>query len=339
MEKCFKTINHVIDMMMKQDERIYLLGEDILDPYGGAFKVYSGLSTKYRNRVITSPISEQALVGIANGMAIRGMLPILEIMFGDFMTLTFDQVFNHLVKFEGMYDSQISPRVIIRTPMGGYRGYGPTHSQSLEKFFVGIPNLAVYALSHLGPLRELLISIIEKETRPTLIIENKTLYSIDNDLLENNSYNNFRTNVHWGKDGSYCISLSIYEGVDEDFTLITYGGVVLEVLKAVEELYFEHELLGKVIILTSLNSFDYSPALDSLKKSGCLITVEEGAGFFGIGNGIVSTICENNFNLINKAPLVITAPPTFIPSSKILEKEMLPNKERISREIFNHLNS
>lgn len=337
MEKCFKTINRVIDMMMDKDEQIYLLGEDILDPYGGAFKVYTGLSTKYQNRVITSPISEQALIGIANGMAIRGLLPIVEIMFGDFMTLAFDQVFNHLVKFEEMYDGQTSPRIIIRTPMGGYRGYGPTHSQSLEKFFVGIPNLAVYALTHLGPLTQLLTHIIEKETRPTLIIENKIFYSLDNDLLLNNNHGNFNTMVHWGEDGSYTVSLSITDDTEEDFTLITYGGIALEVLGAVEKLYLEHELSGKIIIITSLNTFDYAPVIQSLKKSGCIITVEEGAGLLGIGNGIVSTICEKYFHLLKKPPLTICSPPTIIPSSRILEKMMLPSVESIFEKISIHL--
>lgn len=336
MEKCFKIINHAIDMMMEKDEKIYLLGEDILDPYGGAFKVYTGLSTKYGDRVITSPISEQALVGIANGMAMRGLLPIVEIMFGDFTTLAFDQIFNHLVKFEGMYNGQIAPRVLIRTPMGGYRGYGPTHSQSLEKFFVGIPNLSVYALSHLGPLNELLLNIYENDTKPSLIIENKQLYGINNDKLTNNIHRNFRTSVDWGADGSYNVSLSMTDAED-DYTLVTYGGVVLEVIEAVEELYMEYELSGKIIVITSLNAFDQTQVIQSVKETGCLITVEEGAGLFGIGNGIVSAICEKHFDKLKKAPLIISSPSSFIPSSKVLEREMLPSSKRIFNEISNHL--
>ena len=122
-----------------------MLGEDILDPYGGAFKVTRGLSTDFPTRVRTTPISEAAIAGVSAGLALAGFRPIAEIMFGDFLALCFDQIANHISKYGAMYDGAATCPVVIRTPSGGGRGYGPTHSQSLEKHFLGIPHLRVVA--------------------------------------------------------------------------------------------------------------------------------------------------------------------------------------------------
>ncbi len=131
--------------ILEQDPRAVVLGEDILDPYGGAFKVTQGLSTRFPDRVFTTPISEAAIVGVSVGLALRGRHPIAEIMFGDFVTLAADQLINHAAKYAAMYNGRVRVPLVVRTPMGGGRGYGPTHSQSLERLFLGIPHLTVLA--------------------------------------------------------------------------------------------------------------------------------------------------------------------------------------------------
>ncbi len=130
---------------LQQDERVYLLGEDILDPYGGAFKVTRGCSTAFPEQVFTTPISEAGLAGLSAGMALRGLRPVLEIMFGDFITLVTDQLVNHISKLRWMYNNTVNLPLVIRAPMGGRRGYGPTHSQTLEKLFMGVPGLTLAA--------------------------------------------------------------------------------------------------------------------------------------------------------------------------------------------------
>ena len=117
--------------------------EDLLDPYGGAFKATKGLSTKFPTRVLPTPISEAAIIGIACGMAIGGLRPIVEIMFGDFIMLGADQLLNHLLKYEWMYNNKVKIPVTIRTTMGGGRGYGPTHSQSLEPILASMPGIKI----------------------------------------------------------------------------------------------------------------------------------------------------------------------------------------------------
>ena len=121
---------------MENNPSVFVIGEDIKDPYGGAFKVTKGLSSKFPDRVLTTPISESAIVGFGTGLAISGYRPIVEIMFGDFITLCVDQIVNGASKFKWMYGDNFDVPLVIRTPMGGNRGYGATHSQTLENLFL-----------------------------------------------------------------------------------------------------------------------------------------------------------------------------------------------------------
>src|SRR5512136_3421232 len=171
-----ESLNSALHHAMENDERVYVIGEDILDPYGGAFKVTRGLSTKFPGRVLTTPISEAAIAGLAGGMALRGLRPVAELMFGDFVTLIADQLVNHAAKFRWMYNDNVHVPVVVRTPMGGRRGYGPTHSQSLEKMFLGVPGLKVVAPNSLGNPGDLLLAAIADDD-PVLFIEHKLLYT------------------------------------------------------------------------------------------------------------------------------------------------------------------
>src|SRR5512136_2700517 len=170
-----ESLNSALHHAMENDERVYVIGEDLLDPYGGAFKVTRGLSTKFPGRVLTTPISEAAIAGLAGGMALRGLRPVAEIMFGDFVTLIADQLVNHAAKFRWMYNDSVRVPMVVRSPMGGRRGYGPTHSQSLEKMFLGVPGLKVVAPHTLGNPGNLLESAITDDD-PVLFIEHKLLY-------------------------------------------------------------------------------------------------------------------------------------------------------------------
>jgi 2-oxoisovalerate dehydrogenase E1 component len=116
---------------LDSDPRAIFLGEDIADPYGGAFKVSKGFTTQFPERALTTPISEAAITGVGIGLALTGRRAFVEIMFGDFITLAFDQIVNNASKFYHMYNGKLSCPVVVRAPMGGRRGYGPTHSQSL----------------------------------------------------------------------------------------------------------------------------------------------------------------------------------------------------------------
>ncbi|MFC7644147.1 hypothetical protein ACFQX6_28000 [Streptosporangium lutulentum] len=142
-----ENLNAALHGLLDDDPTAYLLGEDILDPYGGAFKVTKGLSTRFPGRVIGTPISEGALTGVAAYLALTGNTAVAEIMFGDFVALAFDQLCNFASKSVSMYGRRLPLRMVVRCPTGGGRGYGPTHSQSLQKHFVGMPGLSLYEMS------------------------------------------------------------------------------------------------------------------------------------------------------------------------------------------------
>ena len=166
-------LNQALHHAMDVNPNVYMLGEDILDPYGGAFKVTRGLSTRFPDRVWTTPISEAAIAGIAAGMALRGLRPVVEIMFGDFLSLVYDQIFNHAAKFRWMYNGKVRVPIVIRTPMGGRRGYGPTHSQCTEKLFLGVPGLRIIACNAFSDPNATLSTAILDSEDPVLFVEHK----------------------------------------------------------------------------------------------------------------------------------------------------------------------
>src|SRR5579884_3850753 len=118
-----QSLNQAMRAAFERDERVHLIGEDLSDPYGGAFKVTLGLSTRWPDRVHSTPISEAAIVGLAVGMALGGLRPVAEIMFGDFLTLCADQLVNHAAKFPAMYNGKCRVPMVVRAPVGAGRGY------------------------------------------------------------------------------------------------------------------------------------------------------------------------------------------------------------------------
>ena len=239
---------------MQEDDTIFVIGEDIEDPYGGAFKVTKGLSTKYPQRVLTTPISEAAILGFSSGLAIRGFKPILEIMFGVFITLCTDQIVNGISKFHWMYGEKIDVPLVIRTPMGGYRGYGPTHSQSIESLFLSVPGINIVSPTNYHDPGKMLISSVMENSNPTLFIENKVLYSQKLKIIdqEGKLMTGMLGVIDKYKKTLPTISLKIDRNDSTDVTLITYGGVSNLAVSAALETYMEDEINVEVLIVSSL---------------------------------------------------------------------------------------
>ena len=308
---------------------VYLLGEDVLDPYGGAFKVTRGLSTSYPDRVITSPVSEAGITGIAAGMALRGLRPVVEIMFGDFITLAADQVINHLAKFRGMYNEQVRVPLVIRTPMGGRRGYGPTHSQTLEKLYLGVPGLTVLAPTNLGDPGQLLMDAILYSDDPVLFIENKLLYLLP--LQPPGTNSEFR--VLSVSDTSMGFATPIYrvtlrDAPAPDLTIYAYGYMAELARQAIARLAYEHEIFAELVVPTRLAPFEISTLLDSLRRTHHLLTVEEGTLSLGWGAEILARSMETaSMRLENTRRLA--APDIPIPAASTLENSVLPQVDQI----------
>jgi pyruvate/2-oxoglutarate/acetoin dehydrogenase E1 component len=319
MPTILERLNHALHHAMETDERVYLLGEDIIDPYGGAFKVTRGLSTKFPERVLTTPISEAAIVGIANGLALRGLRPVVEIMFGDFVTLIADQIINHAAKFRWMYNDQVRVPLVVRAPMGGRRGYGPTHSQSLEKLFLGVPGLRVIAPNSLGNPAELLEFAIRQDEGPILFVEHKILYT--RPMLEAKDLVDWK--VESGGEYPYFVLRSAY---DAQLTIATYGYNFELARAAAIELAYEYEIFAEIVLFSQLSPFELSPLFDSLRRTGRLLTIEEGSLTLGWGAEVAASTAENIYGVKIRRAAALNLP---IANSNTLEDEILPSQEKI----------
>ena len=252
------SLNLGLHQAFSSDSRVILLGEDILDPYGGAFKVTRGLSSAFPDRVITAPISEAGIIGLAGGMALRGLLPVVEIMFGDFLTLGADQIINHLTKFHEMYNFQVNVPVVIRTPMGGRRGYGPTHSQTLEKHFLGVSGLRVMAPFNalgdqtMGAPGQLLADAILKNDGPLLFIENKQQYLLPLIPTQDPGSPFQCEDIH--ADGGWY-RVNIKNAPQAEISLAAYGYMAQLAMQAQLTLAYEHEIFSEIIVPTRLSPF------------------------------------------------------------------------------------
>ena len=318
-------INTFFKEKIKQDDKVVFIGEDVLSPYGGAFKIARDLSFISPERVFSTPISEAAIVGISNGLALNGFKPFAEIMFGDFVTLALDQIINHASKFHHMYNKQINCPVVIRTPMGGHRGYGPTHSQTLDRFLIGIDNVTTVALNtFIDPT--IIFQTVYEEKHPVIIIENKVDYG--KKIAQNQS-----------KHFTYSISQDRYPVVhikpvvsEPNLTIVCYGGMADLLANALEDIFVNCDIKPELIVPTIISDTSVVSIIkESVEQTRRLLIVEEGSSYGGYGGELIASLIELLTTTIKVRR--IGALPVPIPSVKSLESQVLPNKERIIKEI------
>jgi 2-oxoisovalerate dehydrogenase E1 component len=316
-------LNDVLRDRLRRCPEAILLGEDIADrspgteaDYGGAFKVTRGLSTAFPGRVINFPISEAALIGFGTGLAIAGFRPIVEIMFGDFMTLTFDQILQHAAKFRRMFAGRVKVPLIIRTPMGGKRGYGPTHSQSLEKFFLGIPDLAVIALNAAVPPERVYEAVFARED-PTLVVENKVLYTLP-------------IQPRPATDEPFPTVRVTMDDLAPAVTIVCYGEMLGSVSEAAHRTFIEDEVVSEIVAPTCLHPLNIAPIAESVARSRRLVVVEEGTSTAAFGSEVIARLAETGVRIDAFRRLGNN---TIVPSSLAAEMELLPNVRSIAAAI------
>jgi len=319
---------------MVDDSKVYIIGEDILDPYGGAFKVTKGLSSAFPSRVLTTPISEAGLTGAAIGMALRGMRPVVEIMFGDFVTLATDQIINSATKFRWMYNDQVRVPLVVRVPMGGYKGYGPTHSQSLESMFMGVPNLLMVSPSLYFAPGELLLKAM-KHDDPVLFVEHKALYA--QPLYPRNERQGLpvpHLSIVNPVSEWPTVRLSITPDETPDVTVIAYGYVASLAVQAAVDLFMDDELLVEVLVPSCLKPVPIDDFLPSINRSGRVVVVEEGHLTGGWAAEVSSLIGEHAFHLLHSPVIRVAAKDLSIPSGRALEEQVLPSVADIRKSIM-----
>ncbi len=313
------------DCLQSEGELLFL-GEDIADPYGGAFKVSRGLSTQFPDQVFSTPISEAAIVGFANGVALAGGKAVAEIMFGDFATLAVDQIVNQAAKMHHMYAGKATVPLVVRLPSGGYRGYGPTHSQSLERMFCGTPGLKVVAISRRHDPAIVLKAATIDDPNPVVFVENKLLYSLPPHLQPPRGFRFIPQMPQRPGDYPPLNYASAEPEVKADCTVVAYGGLTDKVEAAMEQLILQHEWEFDYFVLTQLHPLDPTTIQESVAVSGRLVTVEEAPESYGIGAEVAASVVE-----AGRPTRVarVGARPMPIPNSRVQEDEALPSVERI----------
>ena len=317
-------INHFFHKLSKEDNKVLFFGEDIVDPYGGAFKITKNLKVKFKEQIYSTPISEATIVGMSSGLAIEGYKPIVEIMFGDFLSLTFDQILNNLSKFYSMYNRSIKLPLIIRTPMGAGRGYGPTHSQSIEKYFFGIIGLNVYSLNTMFPIDRIYLDAFNN-SNPNLIIENKKQYNFILSDLNEAKYKSFNIK---NDIENFLTKLSLTNFQDENITIICHGGVSEKVINSVYSFYLDSEISCRILILSRLNPLNCDSIKNNLALNSNVIVIEESHKSYGLGSEIGAHLYEDE-NFKNIKFLRISSQEKIIPASLEKENDVIISEKKI----------
>lgn len=324
-----RALGETLQTLLAEDPRVVVLGEDIADPYGGAFKVTRGLSTAFPERARTTPVSEGAIAGVSAGLALAGFRPIAEIMFGDFVTLCFDQVVNHIAKYQAMYAGKATCPVIIRTPSGGGRGYGPTHSQSLEKHFVGVPHLTVAAASLVHDPLLVFRSLLAGDA-PALYVEHKLLYPLPMQLPSAAARIGDWQVASEGSAGALpTLRLQLVPRAACTFTVLAYGYQAHLAMRVMEKLAMEDELFGELLIPAQLAPLDAAPIERSVEATGSLVTVEEGTAGWSWGTEAAQLVHRRLFGRLRKPVEVLASEPTVIPGARADEARILVGTDKI----------
>jgi pyruvate/2-oxoglutarate/acetoin dehydrogenase E1 component len=311
----FRTaIRDALDEELAADERVILFGEDVAVA-GGVFATTTGLYDKYGSeRVFDTPISELALAGAAFGSAVHGLRPVIEIMFGDFLTLAMDSLVNQSTKYWFLTQEQVSVPLVIRSVVGAGGQFGAIHSQMPASWFMGVPGLKIVCPSSPADAKALLKAAI-RDDNPVLFFEHKRLYGLEGEVN--------------GTPGRLGEAAVIREG--SDVTLVTAMKGVHDGLEAAAELE-QSGVSVEVIDLRTLRPFDLETVLASVRKTSRLVVVEEGPLTGGWAGEVLASVVEHGLGHLDDAWRMAT-PDSPIPYSPPLEAAFLPGPARIAQEI------
>ena len=315
----FRTaIRDALDEELAADERVILFGEDVAVA-GGVFATTTGLYDKYGpERVFDTPISELALAGAAFGSAVHGLRPVIEIMFGDFLTLAMDSLVNQSTKYWFLTQEQVSVPLVVRSVVGAGGRFGAIHSQMPVSWFMGVPGLKIACPSTPADAKALLKAAI-RDDNPVLFFEHKRLYTLEGEVD--------------GAHGQLGEAAVVREG--RDITLVAAMKSVHDGLEAANALE-EDRVSVEVIDLRTLRPFDLETVLTSVRKTGRIVVVEEGPLTGGWAGEVLASVTEHALGYLDDAWRIAT-PDTPIPYSPPLEDAFLPGPDRIAAEIRHRL--
>jgi pyruvate/2-oxoglutarate/acetoin dehydrogenase E1 component len=309
-----QAINEALAEEMRRDPRVFIIGEDVAEA-GTPFKVLSGLVKEFgTERVIDSPISEAGIAGIGVGAAMTGMRPVVDIMFGDFITLTMDQLVNQAAKIHYMSGGKLKVPMVLRTTLGASRRSAAQHSQSLHAWVSHIPGLKVAIPATPYDAKGLLKSAI-RDDNPVVFFEDKMMYQAKGPVPQE----------------EYTIPLGVADvkRAGSDITLVATSSMVQVALAAADALQ-EHNINAEVVDVRTTVPLDKQKIIDSVKKTSRAIVIDEGYESFGVTAELASVIAEGAFYYLDAPVKRMGAMDVPVPFSPVLEDQTVPTPDAVA---------
>src|ERR1700720_3191883 len=298
--------------LLREDERVFIYGQDIAGKFGGAFKATKGLAEKFPGRVLNTPISEDAMVGVAIGAALEGMRPIVEMQFADFSSVALNQILNNAGTH--YYRTNVPVPITVRLPSGGTKGSGPFHSQSMEGLYSHYPGVVVMTPATVEDAYTMLIDAVAIDD-PVIYCEHKYLYyHLKADALPKESFPVGKARI-------------VRPG--RDLTIVTYSAMVHEALAVAEELAGENFEI-EVVDLRTVKPLDTDTVLASVARTGRLLCVGESFPWGGATAEVIARVTSEGFHLLDAAPVRVNAKDTPIPYHPNLWAAHRPNAQHIA---------
>lgn len=279
---------------LAEDPRVFIYGQDV-GAFGGAFKATKNLAAEFPGRVLDSPISEDAMVGLAVGSAIEGMRPIIEMQFADFSTVGFNQIVNQAATL--FWRTNVPCPMVVRLPFGGTLGSGPFHSQSLEAIYAHYPGLIVVTPATVEDAYSMLVEAVTLND-PVIFCEHKYLY--------------YHLKAEALPKEAMPIGKARIARKGRDLTIVTYSAMVHEALSAAAELATEQTEV-EVVDLRSVKPLDTDTVMASVARTGRLLCVGEAWPWGGVNAEVIARVCSEGFSLLDAPPQRLNAKDTPVP--------------------------
>ncbi|MEU8720218.1 alpha-ketoacid dehydrogenase subunit beta [Streptomyces antimycoticus] len=321
-----EAVNEALRQEMERDPSVIIMGEDNAggagspgedDAWGGVLGVTKGLYQRFPGRVLDTPISESAFVGAAVGAATRGLRPVAELMFIDFMGVCFDQIFNQAAKFRYMFGGKAVTPVVVRTMYGAGLNAAAQHSQCLYPVFTHIPGLKVVLPSNPYEAKGLLIQAI-RDNDPVIFCEHKALYDMTGEVPED-SYTIPFGEANVVRDG-------------DDVTIVALGRMVSVAEEAAVELA-RQGVQAEIIDPRTTSPLDSDTILESVENTGRLVVVDEATPRCGMATDISALVAQEAFGALRAPIEMVTAPHTPVPFAQPLEQLYIPDAQKVANAV------
>ncbi|MEN3974130.1 alpha-ketoacid dehydrogenase subunit beta [Emcibacter sp. SYSU 3D8] len=319
-----EAINEALRQEMEANDRVIIIGEDVAggaggsaggaEAAGGVMGITAGLATKFgRDRVIDTPITESAIIGMAAGAALTGMRPVAELMFADFIGVCLDQIYNQAAKFRYMFGGKARTPLVVRTMIGAGMGAGPQHSQAIYPMLTMIPGLKVIVPSNAYDAKGLLIQAI-RDDDPVIFCEHKSLLGDSCEV----------------PDEPYAIPFgqAAITRKGSDLTLVGISRMV-KFCNEVADRLKQDGISIEVIDIRTTSPLDSNTILESVRKTGRLVVVDEANPMCSVASEISSIVASEAFDHLDAPIKKVTAPHTPVPASPTLEALYLPTPDKI----------